>query len=249
MDTRKPTKQFLSLRPFRLPPGSGPQLRGQSFGALLLISVFAVATQADQPGMHSVLRRPVVQSAEPFTIRDIDTRISTISASSNQPDRLRLAQTSPPPAPSRQEQLPPPLAASTRDSQDPGIKPMSAISIDISPPVQLDSFGQPLRTPEDFAGRVYRDQPPFPHDPTTNGPWFSDAAYGPQLNFCYRPLYFEEPNLERYGRTAGLLQPLISAGNFFGNVAVLPYRLVAQRPGYCTYHEHLFRPGAPAAWH
>ena len=135
--------------------------------------------------------------------------------------------------------------AGSRPSHDPGIKPMRDIRIDITPPTVQGVSGD-QRSPKDFASEVFQDQPPFPRDPPPNGPWFSDVAYGPPLNFCYRPLYFEEANFERYGRTAGILQPLVSAGRFYGGVAVLPYRLAAQRPGFCTYYEHCYRPGAPA---
>ena len=100
--------------------------------------------------------------------------------------------------------------------------------------------------PEDFSRGISRDQPAFSRDLATNGPWFCDAAYGPPLNFGYRPLYFEEPNLERYGRSAGMVQPLVSAAHFYANVALLPYRLTTQRPGFCTYFDHQYRPGAPA---
>jgi hypothetical protein len=66
------------------------------------------------------------------------------------------------------------------------------------------------------------------------------------LNFCYRPLYFEEVNLERYGYDWGILQPAVSTLRFYGNAAVLPYRLTTQRSSFCTYHHHDDRPGGPA---
>lgn len=45
----------------------------------------------------------------------------------------------------------------------------------------------------------------------------------------HNPLYFEELNLERCGNALGFAQPLVSAATFFGNVAMLPYR-VGTRP-------------------
>jgi hypothetical protein len=42
---------------------------------------------------------------------------------------------------------------------------------------------------------------------------------------CYGKLLFEEKNGERYGWDLGVLQPLASAGAFFGDVALLPYHL------------------------
>ncbi len=61
---------------------------------------------------------------------------------------------------------------------------------------------------------------------------------------CYRPLYFEEINLERYGHSAGaVLQPLLSAAHFYGTVAALPGLLVVEPPCQCVYTLGHFRPG------
>lgn len=43
------------------------------------------------------------------------------------------------------------------------------------------------------------------------------------LYLCYDRLYFEQINQERYGWDLGPLQPLISAGIFYLDVATLPY--------------------------
>jgi len=77
-------------------------------------------------------------------------------------------------------------------------------------------------------------------------PWVDHSHYGPGLNFCYRPLLFEEVNVERYGYTRGMLQPAISVARFYGNAVALPYSLLTQRPNRSVYHDHLSRPGAPA---
>lgn len=66
-------------------------------------------------------------------------------------------------------------------------------------------------------------------------------------SFEHKPLYFEQPNLERYGiRPRPALEPAISASIFFGSVAVLPLRMICthpctevstlgqQRPGVCA---------------
>lgn len=62
--------------------------------------------------------------------------------------------------------------------------------------------------------------------------------------FCYSPLYFEQPNLERYGNsTFPLLAPAVSATYFFGQVTFLPIRSLIQPPwsASCTLGHH--RPG------
>ncbi|MEQ1830338.1 MAG: hypothetical protein ABL921_30555, partial [Pirellula sp.] len=68
--------------------------------------------------------------------------------------------------------------------------------------------------------------------------------------FCYSPLYFEQPNLERYGTSPGhWLSPAVSASFFFGQVVAFPLKsfrhpfwskdctLGHHRPGNCTPHQ------------
>jgi hypothetical protein len=48
---------------------------------------------------------------------------------------------------------------------------------------------------------------------------------------CFRPLYFEELMLERYGDKAPCcLQPAVSGVRFFSNVALLPYKMRVRPP-------------------
>lgn len=79
--------------------------------------------------------------------------------------------------------------------------------------------------------------------------WAAPAVY-------HRPLYFEQPNLERYGHyvtccdcPADLLQSGVSAAHFFATVPLLPYKigvhsccerqyvLGSYRPGSCNPHQ------------
>ena len=49
--------------------------------------------------------------------------------------------------------------------------------------------------------------------------------------FCHSPLYFEQPNLERYGNKHGdFVTPALSASYFFGEVVTFPARAVWQPP-------------------
>ena len=62
--------------------------------------------------------------------------------------------------------------------------------------------------------------------------------------FCHSPLYFEQPNLERYGNTTyPALAPAVSATYFFGQVTLLPFKTLYQTPWSksCTLGHH--RPG------
>jgi hypothetical protein len=61
---------------------------------------------------------------------------------------------------------------------------------------------------------------------------------------CHKPLYFEDVQLERYGHSWNpVLQPFMSAGHFFGSVALLPYHMGIHPPGECQYTLGYYRPG------
>lgn len=61
---------------------------------------------------------------------------------------------------------------------------------------------------------------------------------------CHKPLYFQQPQLERYGHEIGpVLQPMVSTAHFFGNILVLPYKMGIHPPNECQYSLGYFRPG------
>ncbi|MEZ6063874.1 MAG: hypothetical protein R3C19_26300 [Planctomycetaceae bacterium] len=63
------------------------------------------------------------------------------------------------------------------------------------------------------------------------------SMYSPNRNaypICYRPLYFEDPNLERCGQAHGCLTELVSIAHFAGRIPVLPYMMVAEPPHDCV---------------
>lgn len=68
---------------------------------------------------------------------------------------------------------------------------------------------------------------------------------------CYKPLYFEEPQVERYGHSFGvgpILQPFISGAHFFATVPLLPYKMGVDPPLECQYPLGYYRPGNCAPW-
>lgn len=66
---------------------------------------------------------------------------------------------------------------------------------------------------------------------------------------CSKPLYYQDIQLERYGHTRGpIIQPLISAAHFFGNVAIAPYKAGIHPPNECVYALGYYRPGDCAPW-
>jgi hypothetical protein len=61
---------------------------------------------------------------------------------------------------------------------------------------------------------------------------------------CHKPLYFEEPALERYGHSWNpLVQPFISGAHFFATFPVLPYKMGLHHPQECVYTLGYYRPG------
>jgi hypothetical protein len=63
-------------------------------------------------------------------------------------------------------------------------------------------------------------------------------------NVRYRPLLFEDENLERYGNHAGYyLQPYKSGLHYASRVVTLPYQLATQGCHDCEYGLGYFRPG------
>jgi hypothetical protein len=66
---------------------------------------------------------------------------------------------------------------------------------------------------------------------------------------CHKPLYFEQVQLERYGHEIGpVLQPIVSSAHFFGNIAILPYKMGIHPPNECQYPVGYYRPGSCAPY-
>ncbi len=59
------------------------------------------------------------------------------------------------------------------------------------------------------------------------------CSYTP-WTICFRPLYFEEQNVERYGYRVPVLQSAISGTAFLKNVAMLPYHMRVNPPRSCV---------------
>jgi hypothetical protein len=78
----------------------------------------------------------------------------------------------------------------------------------------------------------------FPREPAISkeayaGRHFPPASEVVEPNYlCHKRLFFEEINSERYGWDLGIIQPLVSTGVFFWDVAWLPYHAFT-RPCEC----------------
>jgi hypothetical protein len=121
------------------------------------------------------------------------------------------------------------------------MRPLRQVGTAIAPPpgelpqnVALTRFGNvPLVRASDIGGRGWVDMTYL---------WLA-----PSLS--YRPLYFEEANLERFGHSGGcILQPALSGAHFLVTIPTLPAQMVLHRPWERVYPLGQFRPGSPAAW-
>jgi hypothetical protein len=110
-------------------------------------------------------------------------------------------------------------------------RPLSDIDVNsasTSPPQRPNAVDYPetLLLPDNLACDYFEVVAP--------GYYFTPTRYGvarPNRNtyaFCNNPLYFEDPNLERCGRSYGCLTSLHSATQFAARLAVLPYMATAE---------------------
>ncbi|MCC6509711.1 MAG: hypothetical protein IT423_11420, partial [Pirellulaceae bacterium] len=80
-------------------------------------------------------------------------------------------------------------------------------------------------------------------------PWATESYTWYTPVFSHHPVYFEQPNLERYGiGTYRVLQPAASSAHFFSSIALLPYKALTQHPCERVYTLGYDRPGNCAAY-
>ncbi len=87
---------------------------------------------------------------------------------------------------------------------------------------------------------VFPDEPLLSKEPYVGRHWTPLKREIEPYYVCYSRLLFQQKNFERYGWDLGPISPILSAGKFYMDVALLPYHL-ATRPwqqyetsaGYC----------------
>lgn len=88
--------------------------------------------------------------------------------------------------------------------------------------------------------RDRRERITFPDEPVLSKERYTGRAWPKQQTLaepnyvCYRRLYFEQRNEERFAWDLGVIQPLVSAGQFFGDFVTLPYKMGTEP---CRYYE------------
>ena len=126
------------------------------------------------------------------------------------------------------------LEARTADGKE--FKPISEVSVDISIPEGA--------LPRDIAKETFSGIAPRMHLPGTGRNWCAVTFQWNASLLNYQPLYFEDVNLERYGYSWGVAQPVVSSTKFMGTVLLMPYLLAARPYHLMSYDLGNARPGS-----
>ncbi len=120
---------------------------------------------------------------------------------------------------------------------DDGIQPISKLTVKTAP--------QRGKLPDDMAAKRFKSSDASIESAQVARGTTQLTYMWQATSFYHQPLYFEETNLERYGRDHCCWQPLLSAAHFFVTIPAIPYLMTAE-----PYHEHIYtaghyRPGSP----
>lgn len=88
-----------------------------------------------------------------------------------------------------------------------------------------------IREPNDVAFAILQHRKPFNVFGISRDPWQASRDSYP---FYHKPLWFEDPNLERCGRGCGPFTSTVSAIRASANIPILPYRFTAEKPWSCV---------------
>jgi hypothetical protein len=129
--------------------------------------------------------------------------------------------------------LPSSVAARAPNQVDPGLRPIGTVGINIAQPRPENMTPDGIDLPDNLAAAIVEEAGSQRFETEPFKPWGAYGQLAISSNFCHRPLYFEDVNLERYGRSWGAAQPFVSAGKFFATVPLLPYKMVREPPHVC----------------
>ncbi|MFT4557325.1 MAG: tetratricopeptide (TPR) repeat protein [Planctomycetaceae bacterium] len=125
-----------------------------------------------------------------------------------------------------------------------GFRAIGRTSLSITPKL-VDNDGERRLLPERRAYKKLSQVPVVQHTVGYSRDWtpLSYSWEAPQLK--YNPLYFEDPQLERYGNEVCILQPFLSGARFYTTIATLPYQMMSEGNSVChtVYDFGYARPG------
>jgi hypothetical protein len=119
--------------------------------------------------------------------------------------------------------------------------------------VNCDAERQKLKPINAVTNKITAEPGAFPPECGIGDVAYKSRQYPPMTytwiasNLCHKPLYFEQPRLERYGHALPpVIQPLVSAAEFFLSVPLLPYKMGIEPPNECIYALGYYRPSSCA---
>lgn len=130
--------------------------------------------------------------------------------------------------------------------QQPGTDDTQEYQIQLEPPGEQRLFGhlesekslqEHMR--QEALSRKTPERIDFPEEPVISTKTYTPRMFPPATEFaepayvCYGKLLFEDKNTERYGWDMGFIQPFVSAGLFYLDVAFLPYHIASHACGGC----------------
>ncbi len=140
-------------------------------------------------------------------------------------------------------------AALSTPSQDTSRKPAAAES----PLLTTESMIGPLKGAEELFHRLGQESDmrqtaarieSGPRGDASNFAWMPAAYTWISPALYHYPLYFEQPNLERYGiGHRPVVQPMASSIHFFGSIPLVPYKTLTHHPRERVYTLGNLRPG------
>jgi len=111
--------------------------------------------------------------------------------------------------------------------------------------ITLESAQLTDRLPADDSTRLFEQAPESAMSQTRG--WVATEYSWAPTGIAYHPLYFEQPGVERYGRTIWpCAQPILSAGCFYGAFLALPAQVAVHCPWSCNYAYGYAPAGTPA---
>lgn len=122
-----------------------------------------------------------------------------------------------------------------------------------TPLLNTESMIGPLRGAEQLFSRLQLDEDlrgfaspavPGAREDVNQYSWMPTPYTWISPAFYHYPLYFEQPNLERYGiGKSRVVQPMLSSIHFFGSIPLIPYKTLTHNPREHIYTLGQGRPG------
>lgn len=122
---------------------------------------------------------------------------------------------------------------------------LEAFELDVKPIHELSTRIAPEQgdLPKDYAAARFFREGEIAHRMGYSRTKVETSMSWEAPKLCYRPLYFQDINLERHGYKVPLVQPALSAAHFFGRVPLMPYMMVNEGHFNCQYTLGHYRPG------